>query len=130
MKKIVPNIAVKNCQQALEYYQDVFGGEIANVQLADGKEMFKGYEGQIVHAELRINPDCIIFFNDVFGEQREDSKISLLLEMVSEEEINKLYATLSQKGKVVFALQKTFWGSYHAVVTDCFGTTWSLDYSV
>lgn len=129
MKKIIPNIAVENCKEALEYYKEVFGGEIKNVQMADGKEMFKGHEGKIIHSELHINDVCIMYLTDTFGPKTEGSNISLILQLDSEEEINKLYSTLKEKGTVTFELQKTFWGSYHAVVTDCYGITWSMDYS-
>ena len=86
-------------------------------------------KGRIIHAELHINADCIIYLNDIFEETKADSNINLMLQLGSEDEINNLYAALSKQGQVVFALQKTFWGSYHAVVTDSFGTTWSLDFS-
>ena len=129
MKRIIPNLAVDNCKEALDYYKKILGGEIKNVQLADGKEMFQGHEGKIVHAELHINADCILYLNDLFDEKEVTSNISLMLELNNMEEINDLYSSLYQKGNVVFELQKTFWGSHHAVVTDCFGTTWSLDYS-
>jgi PhnB protein len=76
-----------------------------------------------------INADCVIYLNDIFEEKKAGSNISLMLQLGCETEINNLYAKISKQGNVIFALQKTFWGSYHAVVTDCFGTTWSLDYS-
>ena len=129
MEKIIPNISVDNCKEALEYYKEVFGGEIKNVQMADGKEMFKGHEGKIIHAELHINADCIFYLTDIFEGKKASSNISLILQLGSEEEINSLYSALNKDGNIIFPLQKTFWGSYHAVVTDCFGTKWSLDYS-
>ncbi len=129
MKKIIPNIRVSNCKQALDYYKEVFGGEIKNVQMADGKEMFKGQEGKIIHAELHVNDDCIIYLNDAFGTEPETSNITIILELESRDEITRLYSALKEKGDVTFDLQKTFWGSYHAVVTDGYGTTWSMDYA-
>lgn len=129
MKRIIPEIYIKNCKEALEYYKEVFGGEIKNVQMADGKEMFKGFEGKIIHSELHINNDCILYLVDIFGEKEETSNVHLLLELDSEEEINRLYEALSKDGSVKFALQKTFWGAYHAVVTDCYGNTWGLNCS-
>ncbi|MFT9498142.1 VOC family protein [Anaerosolibacter sp.] len=129
MKRIVPNISVENCKEVLDYYKEVFGGEIKNLQMTDGKEMFKGQEGKILHAELHINADCILYLNDTFGPKTEGSNISIILQLDSEDEINRLYSTLKTKGTVTFELQKTFWGSYHAVVTDCYGTTWSMDYA-
>ncbi|MDF2671830.1 MAG: 3-demethylubiquinone-9 3-methyltransferase [Clostridiales bacterium] len=129
MKKIIPNISIENCKEAIEYYKGIFGGEVKDVQLADGKDMFKGHEGKIIHSELVINDDCILYLTDVFGEKQEESNISLILLLSSEEEITKLYEALEKKGKVAFPLQKTFWGSFHAVITDCYGVTWNLDYS-
>jgi PhnB protein len=129
MKNIIPNIAVENCKEVLEYYKETFGGEVKNVQMADGKEMFKGHEGKIIHSELHINANCILYLTDVFSPKAEGSNISIILQLDSEEEINKLYSAISEKGNVIFALQKTFWGSHHAVVIDCYGTTWSMDYS-
>ena len=129
MKRIIPEIYVSNCKEALEYYKETFGGEIKNVQMADGKEMFKGFEGKIIHAELHINPECILYFVGIHAETKEPGNINLVLELESEEEINKIYEKLSKNGSVKFPLQKTFWGAYHGVVIDCYGNTWGLNYT-
>ncbi|MDP4089660.1 MAG: VOC family protein [Bacillota bacterium] len=129
MKSIIPEIYIENCKEALDFYKEVFGGEIKNLKLADGIEMFKGYEGKIIHAELHINELCTLYFVDVLDEPRKGFNMNLVLEMESEDEINKVYSALSNKGSVKFALQKTFWGAYHAVVTDCYDVTWGLNYS-
>ncbi|WP_286133402.1 hypothetical protein [Bacillus sp. AFS096315] len=52
MKNISPHIYVENCKEELEYYKQIFGGEIKNTQTGDGMEMFKGHEGKYIHAEL------------------------------------------------------------------------------
>lgn len=129
MKSIIPEIYVENCKEAIEYYKEVFVGEIKNLQLADGKEMFKGFEGKIIHSELHINSNCILYFVDILDGKKEAGNTHLLLELDSEEEINRIYSALSEKGVVQFELQKTFWGAYHAVVTDCYGNTWGLNYT-
>jgi PhnB protein len=130
MKKIIPEIYVENCMEALEYYKGVFGGEVKNVQMADGKEMFKGFEGKVIHSELHINDDCIMYLVDIMRGSKSADNNHLLLELESEEEINKIFKDLSDNGNVQFELQKTFWGAYHAVVTDRYGNTWGLNYSV
>lgn len=129
MKRIIPEIFVNDCKEVLEYYKEVFGGEIKNVQMADGKEMFKGFEGKVIHSELHINPDCVLYLLDILGGGRTASNANLLLELDNEEEINRIYAALSKNGTVRYELQKTFWGAYHAVVTDCYGNTWGLNYT-
>jgi PhnB protein len=130
MKTIIPEIYVINCKEALEYYKGVFGGEIQRVQLADGNPMFKGLEGKIIHSELHINESCVLYLVDVLDGSQKGSESNLVLEMDSEEEINRVYSALKEKSTVKFELQKTFWGAYHAVVVDCYGNTWGLNYTV
>lgn len=128
MKKIIPEIVVENCSEVLEFYKKVFGGKIENLQKADGKEMFKGHEGKIIHAELHINGECIIYLYDNLGGMIKGNNLRLSLELDSVEELDRIFAALSESGSVGFAPQKTFWGAYHAVVTDYTGVTWGLNH--
>ena len=86
-------------------------------------------EGKIIHSELHINENCIIYLVDILSEEHDSKNVNILLELENEEEINKIYALLKNKGSVKFELQKTFWGAYHAVVTDINGIIWGLNYS-
>lgn len=65
MKRITPELYVENCKEALDYYQNNFGGSIKNVQLADNKPMFSDLEGKIIHAELNINNECQLYLVDI-----------------------------------------------------------------
>jgi PhnB protein len=128
MKRIIPEIFVNDCKGALEYYKGLFGGEIKNIQMADGKEMFKGLEGKVIHSELHINSDCILYLVDILNDGHAGYNANLLLVLESREEIERIYEGLSKDGIVRFELQKTFWGAYHAVVTDKYSNTWGLNY--
>lgn len=129
MKKIIPEIAVDNCAEVLQFYHGVFGGETKNVQKADGIPAFKGHEGKLIHAELHINGECILYLNDNFNGKAAGSSVTLMLELDSTEELDGIFAALAEKGSVGFPPQKTFWGAYHAVVTDYTGITWGLNYT-
>ncbi|KRQ87837.1 hypothetical protein ABG79_00002 [Caloramator mitchellensis] len=128
MKRITPNISVENCNEALEFYRDVFGGEIKNVQHANNIEMFKGQEGKIIHSELHVNENCIFYFVDFLGNKSIGNNVQLILELNDFEEIQKIYDKLKEEGNVIFELQKTFWGAFHAVVVDKYGVSWGLNY--
>ena len=130
MKSIIPDISVDNCKEAIEFYKAIFRGELQMVQMADGKEMFKGHEGKIIHSELHINENCVMYFTDIFGDKPKSGNVQLVLEMDSQTQIEKVYSELSNSGKVKFELQKTFWGAYHAVLTDKYSVTWELNYTV
>ncbi|EMS73443.1 VOC family protein [Ruminiclostridium cellobioparum] len=130
MKSIIPNISVENCRDALEFYKSVFGGEIKMVKTADNSDMFKGHEGKIMHSELHIAPNCIMYFTDLFGERAQHTNVQLVLELDSREQIEKVYAELSKEDAIIiFELQKTFWGAHHAVLKDKYAVTWGLNYT-
>ena len=126
MKQIIPELYVSNCMDALEYYKNVFGGEIRNVRKADGLKEFKGLEGKIIHSEIHFADGCDIYLVDILDNKNVGST-ELVLQMESEEEINRVYDKLSAGSNIKFPLQKAFWGAYHAVVTDKFGVTWGLN---
>lgn len=129
MRHIIPHIIVENCKEAIEYYQNVFGGEIKNTQLSDGIEMFKGQEGKYIHAELHINRDCILYFVDVFRpDVKKGNHVELALELESDKEIRRLYEALSADGQVLMELQDTFWNATYAKVKDKYGVIWELSY--
>jgi PhnB protein len=130
MEKLIPSISIKNCQEALEFYKEVFNGEIKNVKTTDENALFEYYEGRILHAEFYMSKDSLIYFSDAFDVKSEGSNISLLLQCESEEEINHYYSSLSKDATVIYELQKTFWGSLHALVKDRFGVVWAMDYQV
>lgn len=128
-KRIVPALEVDNCKEAIEFYRNVFGGEIRDVMTGSVDEMFKGHESKIIHAELHVNDTCLMFFSDPFEEIKKGGHFGVLLELDSEEEINRLYNALLEGGSAFMVLQKTFWGALNAVVTDRLGVTWTLNYT-
>lgn len=130
MKSIIVNLAVENCKDALSFYQEVFGGEVKNTQLADGVEMFKGHEGKYIHSELHITESCILYLTDIFASNHiPGNNFQLVMEMSSEEEISTVFEKLAESGTVSFPLSDTFWGAKHGVIKDRFGITWGLNYT-
>ncbi len=130
MKQVIPEIYVRNCTQALAFYQELFGGKIKNLQMSDDLPAFAEEKGKVVHAELHVNSRCVFYFVDIFDAKRKNTgNMTLVLHMDSLEEIKRICETLSKNGKVGMPLQKTYWGAWHAIVTDKFGAPWALNYS-
>ncbi|SDL97598.1 VOC family protein [Sediminibacillus halophilus] len=128
MQMIIPHITVENCKEALTFYQQIFGGEIKNTQLADEIEMFKGHEGKYIHAELHVDDRNVFYFVDVFGEApAKGSQIELSLALESEDEIQHVYQALADEGQVTMELQDTFWNARYAKVIDKYGIHWELN---
>jgi PhnB protein len=120
-----------NAKAALEFYRDVFGGEISNLQTYGEADYPTPPEAndRIIHAQFRKG-DILIMVSDAFPGSNVvvGNNISLTLDFESEEEIQTVYDALSEKGTVHMELQDTFWGAKYAKVKDAFGVIWDLNY--
>ncbi|WP_347548854.1 VOC family protein [Pseudalkalibacillus hwajinpoensis] len=118
-------------REALNYYKDIFEGEITNVQtFGDANyETPPELDDHIMHARFEKG-DLYFMVSDVFLNQTVTvgNNISLALELDSEEEIQTLYSRLKEKGTVYMELQDTFWGATFAKVKDAYGVIWDLNY--
>jgi PhnB protein len=119
-------------REALEYYQEVFQGEVLNVQTFGDADYPTPPEmdNRIMHAQFK-KEDLFIMMSDSFQDQSVTvgNNISLAIELESSEEIQNLYDQLKEKGSVLMELQDTFWGATYAKVEDPFGITWDLNYT-
>ena len=120
-----------NAREALEFYREVFQGEILNVQTygESGYNNSPEAENLLIHAQFKKD-DLFIMASDAFPGNviNKGNNISLALDLKSEEEIKRLYDALRENGKVYMELQDTFWGAKYAKVTDPFGIAWDLNY--
>ncbi|MCA0986760.1 VOC family protein [Guptibacillus algicola] len=118
-------------REALNYYKEVFGGEITDLQtFGDADfETPPNMDERIMHARFR-KEGLYFMVSDTFDNKdvAVGNNISLALELDSEEEINALYERLKERGTVFMELQDTFWGATFAKVKDAYGVTWDLNF--
>ncbi|WP_152658247.1 VOC family protein [Oceanobacillus sp. CFH 90083] len=121
-----------NAQEALNYYKQVFDGEIVSMQTFGEADYPTppAAENRIIHAQFK--KDALFFMvSDTFPSQPVEAgnHISLVLELESEESIQKIYHALEQESDILMKLQDTFWGAKYAKVKDKFGVIWDLNYT-
>lgn len=118
-------------KEALNYYKEVFGGEITDLQtFGDADfETPPNMDERIMHARFR-KEGLYFMASDTFDNKdvAVGNNISLALELDTEEEINALYERLKERGTVFMELQDTFWGATFAKVKDAYGITWDLNF--
>ncbi|MBD1381024.1 VOC family protein [Metabacillus arenae] len=121
-----------NAKEALEYYKEVFNGEVLNIQTFGEADFPTPPEAdeRIMHAQFKKG-SLFLMASDTFLDHSVEigTNVSLALELESEEEIQKYYDALSQKGTILMELQDTFWGAKYAKVKDSFGIIWDLNYT-
>lgn len=123
-----------DARAALEFYQTVFGGELAVMTYADGQNVQDVAEatqvmwGQVVApngfaimaydvpSRLNWNPGEIPFFVSVRGDGAD--------------EISQYWERLAEGGTIVQPLAPSGWSPLYGMVKDRFGVTWVMDVGV
>jgi PhnB protein len=117
-----PQITVKNCLQAIEFYKKAFGAEL----IGDASAM---PDGRIGHAELKIG-DSRLMLNDEFPEMNAVAPTGKAVSAsiyVYVKDVDAIYnAAVKLGAKVIKPLENQFWGDRQGTLTDPFGHQWSL----
>ena len=120
-----------NCNNALEFYQDVFSANVTE----------KVTLGEAELAKNETEAHLIMYSMFMLGEQKfgacdisDDTQLivgnqmSIWLEIDTKDSIHNLYSDLKNKGcTVITDLADSFWESKYAKVQDMFGVIWELN---
>ena len=135
MALLSPHIAFSNgtCREALSFYQSCIGGELKLMRVGDtamAEHLPAEAQDQIMHGTLTT--DSFVFMAcdalDPRSPYAPGNNIAMCLNCGSEEEINTLFAKLSEGGTVVDPLNDMFWGGKFGTLIDRFGTEWMLNF--
>ncbi len=119
-----------NCEEAFNFYKAAFGGEFAHVgkfkdmpQNDQNFQMDEAEMNNIMHISFPIG-NTVLIGSDSGGEWSSKIKVgnnfSASINTDSSAEADRLFNTLSENGKVIMPMNKTFWGSYFGMFTDQF----------
>ncbi|MFI5212602.1 MAG: VOC family protein [Candidatus Saccharimonadales bacterium] len=121
-----------NCQQAMEFYQSVLGGELEINRFGDyaSPEMpvSDAQTDKVMHATLSSD-DLTFMASDgqegrtvVFGDS-----VSLSISGTNEEKLTAFFNGLSADGIVTMPLMQVPWGAHFGMFTDKFGINWMIN---
>lgn len=129
--KFIPYLVFQGkAEEAMKFYESALGGKITTIQRfgdmpADAPQAaFKNY---VLHGEL-VAGDLRIYFSDSPNQVTQGENVTILIDCASEQEVDRLYATLSVDAEIHMTLQKTFWKAKYANLKDKFGVSWQLNY--
>lgn len=133
-KKVVvePYLFFKGrCEEAVEFYRKALGAEVLMfMRYKDSPEPGMcppGLENKVMHACFRIG-ESTVMASDGCGEEGVSFQgFSLSIAPGTEAEADKYFNALSDGGKVVMPLEKTFWSPRFGMVTDKFGVMWMVN---
>ncbi|SHN46579.1 VOC family protein [Cryptosporangium aurantiacum] len=120
-----------DARAALEFYQSVFGGEIALVSYADAHAAQDPAEAdQIMWGQVQGEAGFHVMAYDVPGRMPwEPGRNAFFVSVrgTSTEEIRGYWKGLSEGATIVQDLGPAGWASLYGMLTDRFGVVWVLD---
>lgn len=137
MKTINPYLIFNgNAEEAFEFYQSVFGGEIFKMRFSEmpgTDQMPDEDQNKLAHVALAIaGKEQILMASDAgTGHEaniQNNGNYYLSLEPESAEEAEEIYSKLSEGGNVFMPLEESDWAEKFAMFADKFGIQWMINY--
>ena len=120
-----------SCQEAFNFYKDIFGGEIKNTETYEDKEIDipGNYRSKWQHAEFRGKNFTILGYDAAPDTPLTDgTNIHLGVDMDSAESAESAFDQLSKGGRVHTSFQETSWGAHYGRCTDKYGISWMINF--
>lgn len=119
-----------NCEEALNFYCDVFGGEIQLVTRFKETPVTApaDWDNKIMHAAFTIFGDQLLA-SDCFpgNEARHGNNINLSVSFDHSNIMDATFKKLSAGGKITMPLQDTYWGARYGQLVDRYGINWMFN---
>lgn len=124
-----------NCEEAFNFYKSVFGGEfgfIGRYKDIPGETIPDSEKEKIMHMSLPLTDSVSLMGSDcseVFGQTVHfGDSVTITLCTGNEKETRHIYNGLSEGGKIIMPLEKTFWAILYGQFTDKFGINWAINF--
>ena len=127
-KSITPFLMFQNgdAEDAMNFYLSLFPhSSIRSIERfgAEGP----GKQGSVMTGILSLNGQAIMFLDSPVKHNFSFTPASsLFVECENAEEVDRLFAALSDGGKVLMAMEETFFASRFGQVQDRFGINWMI----
>lgn len=129
-----------NCQEAMEFYADIFGTDKPEIMLfgemlpdseASNPEANNPEASARVMLQAKLAPEePKVKLSNIPPKAHPTQAEKMTLVIISDDldEIKILYYKLKDGGVVEMELQETFWSKYYGSLIDKFGVGWQLNY--
>lgn len=127
------------CEEAFNYYKEVFGGEFSfvgrfkDMPPQEGVALSEEDLNQIMHISLPIGTDHMIMGSDSPGEWATQlivgNNMSVSVSADSKSYADDVFNGLAADGNIKMPIGPTFWGDYFGMCTDKYGINWMVSFN-
>lgn len=119
-----------NCREAFTRYQEIFGGNVEIMTMADaltdGGPVTDDQKDLVLHAALMVGDALLMGSDDPTGNFTKVQGMSVSYSAPDAETAERVFAALSEGGEVTMALEPTFFSPSFGMCVDRFGTPWMV----
>lgn len=126
-----------NARQALEFYQEVFGGDLTITTFGEFGMDDPRYADQVMHGMLETPEGIVLMASDFpadmpdmpaeMGELIVGNNVTISLSGDNRDALMRYWERLSSSGKVQMPMQKQAWGDEYGSCVDQFGIGWGVN---
>jgi PhnB protein len=117
-----------NARQAMEFYKEVFGGELTVSTFGDMGNTEGEIANNVMHSQLESSSGYTLMGADTMPGQPEATNSAVSLSGDDADELRGYWEQLSGKGGAVqVPLEKQMWGDEFGMCTDQFGVPWMVN---
>jgi PhnB protein len=125
------------CEEALNFYAEIFGGRIESMDRWGNSPMCDNvgpeWQEKVIHATLMIGESTIMAsdsppeFCAPVSAQGKPQGINIALSLGSLERAEQIFNALAERGSVFMPMEKTFWAERFGMVIDEFNIPWMIN---
>ena len=121
-----------NAREAIDFYHDVFGGELTTSSYAEGGMADNPADAdRLMHGQLETDAGFTLMASDGPTGQPADAPgaFTISLSGDDEAELRGYWDRLAEGGTITQPLEKAPWGDSFGMLNDRFGTPWMVNIS-
>ncbi|WP_374030183.1 VOC family protein [Bdellovibrio bacteriovorus] len=117
-----------NCREAMQFYARCLNGDLFMQTFGEAKMGPESSKDRIMHARL-AKGGATLMASDTMPDTpfQQGNNFSVSVGCTTVDEAEKVFAALSEKGKVTMALTETFWAHRFGMLVDKFGIQWMVN---
>jgi PhnB protein len=117
-------------REAMEFYRDVFGGELTLSTYGETGGAAPGDENKVMHAQLETSSGFTLMGSDAPAGMPRDEGSRIQISLSGDDaNLRDFFQKLSQGGSVTMPLDKQAWGDEFGMLVDPFGVQWMVNVS-
>jgi PhnB protein len=119
------------CEAAFQFYEQCLGGKIAGMFTYAGtpgaEQVPPEWRHKIMHATLKVGADVLMGCDAPPDRYKGSHGFSVNISVAQPAEAERVFAALSENGKVYMPIGQTFWAERFGMLVDQFGIPWMVN---